>query len=585
MIITTVNKILNSILIIIAFIVLAGFVLEYGFFLDEKYIHIIDLVDIGILIYFIIQFIIKAVISGNITSYLKSHWFEGLIVLSVFIEFLIFIEFWGLETINRAIDTGKIILLTKTWIMWAMGLIFIAFISKTEKLNKWVAALNLHPSQILILSFLTIILLGTGLLMLPKANVTGHSLPFINALFTATSATCVTGLTLVDTGSYFTVFGQIIILILIQIGGLGLMTFSSFFVFILRRNISLQEKTMVKEMMNYEMVGTVVQVLKYSIILTFVLEGMGTLLLYFSWKNSFVNFGSALYSSLFHSVSAFCNAGFSLNANSLEGYAGNFGVLSTIAVLIILGGLGFPVLINVLKIPLFQKVKTNIKMKVFSLHTKLTLTVTAILLTTGFLFILLTEWNNTLAPFSFSEKLLNSFFQSVTARTAGFNTLTMTGLYPATFILIILFMYMGASPGSTGGGIKTTTVGILFASVFSVLRGRPTIEIFKREIPNNLFNRTIVVITVSSLFIALAFIALMLTNPLPIANAFFELISAFATVGLSTGISGELNDWGKLIFVICMFFGRIGVFTITLAIMKPRETRLYRYPSANVMVG
>jgi len=342
---------------------------------------------------------------------------------------------------------------------------------------------------------------------------------------------------------------------------------------------------MVKELMNYQMVGTVVQVLKYSIILTFTLEFLGAILLYLFWFTQYQTQSMAIYSSVFHSISAFCNAGFSLNSNSLESYSGHYGVLFTISSLIIMGGLGFPVLINILNLPLFQRVKSNITIKVYSLHTRLTLVVTTILLIIGFVFFLTAEWNHAFRHLSVPLKFMNAFFQSVTARTAGFNTVPMLNFVPASLMLTIALMYMGASPGSTGGGIKTTTVGLLFASAFSVLRGRSSIDLFKREIPANVFNRTLVVITVSSLFIVIMFISMLLTSSYPFQELLFETFSAFGTVGLSTGLTGQLGTASKTVLIICMYFGRIGVLTLTLAIMKPKEQQNYKYPPANIMIG
>lgn len=580
-----ISDFLDLLLALSGILILISFVLEHGFYLSDNYIKILEITDIFIFSYFILQHFIKISFAEKKREFIKYHWFDSTIIFLILVELLVFVEVTGIKEIEKAISSGRIITLIKSWILIAQILILSKFVVKTNRLNRWVSTLNLYPAQVLILSFLIIITIGTGLLMLPKASIQHQSLPFINALFTATSATCVTGLVLVDTGQYFSLFGQIIILLLIQIGGLGLMTFSSFFVFLFRRNISLQEKTMVKELMNYEMVGTVVQVLKFSIIITFTLEFIGAVFLYFSWFHTFESFSEAAYSSVFHSISAFCNAGFSLNPDSLTSFSTNYGVILTIGFLVILGGLGFPVLVNVLHIPLLQKVKEKTKIKAYNLHTKLTVTVTVILLITGFIFILFAEWNHALKYFTAPQKILNSFFQSVTSRTAGFSTLPMISFNPATFTLIILLMYMGASPGSTGGGIKTTTVGILFASVFSVLRGRKTIDVFHREIPSNLFNRTIVVIAVSSIFIIIAFLILQLTNDLPFKESIFEIFSAFGTVGLSTGVITQLNNWGKFIFIICMFFGRIGVFTIALAIMRPHDKTSYSYPRANVMIG
>lgn len=578
----SVIKILNTILILVFFVGIGSIVYEYGFYPSNEELRLLQRIDLFVLWFFAFYHIIKLILHSFNTTYVKEHWFETLLTSLIIIQFIYLLLIYGFQELFTF--HGTIISISKIWVIITQIGIFLAIISEGSSLNKKIAQLNLHPSQVLSLSFLFIILVGTGLLMLPRATSSGHSMPFIDALFTATSATCVTGLIVKDTGTYFSLFGQLVILSLIQIGGLGIMTFSSFFVLIFRRNISLREKSLVKEILNYDLLGVVTQVLKYSILLTFFLEFLGAIFLFLSWKNAFHSTSQAIYSSIFHAVSAFCNAGFSLNSNSLESFTSNYGVLLTVSSLIILGGLGFPVLINIFRLPLFERFKT--KLKVYSLHTKLVLTVSLLLITIGTILILTTEWSNTLSGLSPGEKIINAFFQAVTPRTAGFNSIPISQVSLITLSILMLLMYIGASPGSTGGGIKTTTIGVLIASLKAIIRNKPSIEMYKREIPLDVFHRAIVVLLVSGIYIFLAFSLLLVFTPLPFEKLLFEEISAFATVGLSTGITPELNSIGKLIIIFSMYFGRVGVLTLILAIMKPidKEQR-YRYPSANVMVG
>jgi potassium uptake TrkH family protein len=575
-------KILNIGIVLASLIVIGSMVYEYGFYPDQQERQLLHTIDLLFTWYFTLTVLLRAILLGLNIQFLKSRWFEILLSLIIIFQFFYLMFSTGLSNIFSI--EGAFFVHHPAWLLLIQVSILLALISEGASINKRIAQLKLHPSQILLLSFLLIILLGTGLLLLPRATVSGQSMPFIDALFTATSATCVTGLIVVDTGTYFSKFGQLIILFLIQIGGLGIMTFSSFFVLIFRRNISLREKSLVKEILNYDLVGVVNQVLKYSIILTFFLEFIGAISLFLSWRQYYPSTAEAIYSSVFHAVSAFCNAGFSIHSNSLESFRGNSGVLLTISLLIIMGGFGFPVLINVFRLPLFEKI--NIRLKVYHLHTKLVLTISSILLIAGTLFILPLEWDNTLGQMSFWEKILNAFFQSVTTRTAGFNSIPISQLTVPVLSVFMILMYIGASPGSTGGGIKTTTIGVLFASIKSVIKNKSSIELYKREIPLEVFQRAIIIMLISGLYIFTAFTLLQIFNPFPFAKALFEVFSAFGTVGLSTGITPNLNTIGKIIIIFSMYFGRVGVLTITLAFMRPTDRiQRYHYPRANVMVG
>jgi len=392
----------------------------------------------------------------------------------------------------------------------------------------------------------------------------------------------VTGLIVVDTGHHFSLMGQLIILMLIQIGGLGLMTYASFFALILRRNISLREKSMLRDMLNYENLGLISKVLASTVLFTFVLEILGALLLFWGMSGEPVSLGRHIYTSIFHSISAFCNAGFSLYSDSFMQYKSNYLVMLTISGLIIVGGLGFPVLVNLMSLRLSSAPGSGRWLKVQS---RLVLRITGILLLVGFLFFLFAENNNTLLGLSWSEKLLNAFFQSVTTRTAGFNTVDIGLISIPTVLLFLVLMFIGASPGSTGGGIKTTTIGVLFAGVGSIIRGRKRIEIYKKNIPFAVLNRALVIILYSLSFVFLTTLVLSLTENLPFIDILFETFSAFGTVGLSRGITPLLSDAGKMMIILTMFFGRLGALTISLAITAPKEVYHYEYPPENVMVG
>ncbi|MGB9597331.1 MAG: TrkH family potassium uptake protein, partial [Candidatus Poribacteria bacterium] len=386
-----------------------------------------------------------------------------------------------------------------------------------------------------------------------------------------------------DTGSYFTVFGQIVILLLIQIGGLGLMTVTTFFALIAGKNITVRESLLMSNVFNIKSLSRVSNLIMSTLALTFSFEFIGFLLLSIAWSGEF-GLGTRLYYSLFHSVSAFCNAGFSLFSNSLENYKDNLAINVIITLLIIFGGLGFITIVNLLHYFRFR----ILKKERLTLHTKIVLLVTGSLIITGTLVILIVEWNNSLMDLPIFTKFLASYFHSVTPRTAGFNTIDMSSLTNACYFIIIILMFIGASPGGTGGGIKTSTFGVFLANIWSMLKGRTQVEIFRRSIPKDIVTSALLLTTLTLMLLSVfAFVLLITENLMPI-QIFFELFSAFGTVGLSTGITSSLTTIGKLIIIATMFIGRVGPLTLMLAISQIRQRRgsiEYEYPEESVIVG
>lgn len=463
--------------------------------------------------------------------------------------------------------------------LYIVGNPIIKILSKRSKSSES----KLAPAQLFILSFAFVILMGTGLLLLPEAT-TGKNISVVDALFTTTSATCVTGLIVVDTGSYFTLFGQIVILILIQVGGLGLMTVTTFFSLIFGRSMSVRESVFMSSTMNIKALSKVSNLIISTLILTLSFEFIGAILLNIAWAGKDFEWGSPTYYSIFHSISAFCNAGFSLFPNNLEDYKGDFIVNITITSLIIFGGLGFIVIINILhffRLHIFKKER-------LSLHSKIVLIITAILIIVGALLVLATEWNNGLAELPLSTKFMGAYFHSVTPRTAGFNTINMTNLTNACYFMTIIFMFIGASPGGTGGGIKTSTFGVFLGTIWAMLKNRTRVEIFKRSIPSDIVTSALLLTTLSLMFLSVfAFILLITEDAAPI-HILFELFSAFGTVGLSAGITPNLTTIGKLVIIATMFIGRIGPLTMILAIGQIRQQRKsaeYEYPEGSIIVG
>jgi len=445
----------------------------------------------------------------------------------------------------------------------------------------------LTPERTLILSFLTIILIGTFLLSLPYAARTKPA-SFIDALFTATSAVCVTGLIVWDTGSFYSHFGQVVILILIQVGGLGIMTFSVFFYLLLGRSIGFRDRRIIQDTFSQFPIRNIYVLLKSVFLYTIVIEIVGALLLFIGWSNRFPRV-TALYFSLFHAVSAFCNAGFSLFSDSFVGFQGNITINLTITSLIILGGIGFIVLKEIAE----SGLRGNPPLRI-SLHSKVVLTTTAALIIVGTLFIFFIERDSSLLTFPLGEQILISYFQSVTSRTAGFNTIPMVGLSNATCFILIILMFIGASPGSCGGGIKTTNLATLLSLVLNRYRGRDRANLFKRTIPHETVARSISVILASGLAVVIITIFLLTTQLGDISHAesrglfleyLFETVSAFGTVGLSMGVTTKLDTGGKLIMIVMMLLGRLGPLTLAFAMARRVRKAEFQYAEENIIVG
>ncbi|EGL15313.1 MULTISPECIES: TrkH family potassium uptake protein [unclassified Paenibacillus] len=439
------------------------------------------------------------------------------------------------------------------------------------------------PPQILVLGFALIILIGSGLLMLPVSSTDGLPLPFIDALFTATSATCVTGLVVVDTGSHFTMFGQIVIISLIQIGGLGFMSMATLFAFILRKKISLRERLLLQEALNQGSMEGIVRLFRKVLIYSLSIEGIAAVLFTARWSMD-LGFPKGLYYGIWHAVSFFNNAGFDLFGpitgpfSSLTAYADDFITNVVTMALIVLGGIGFIVMSDVMD---YRKTKR------LTLHSKVVLSATSILIVTGALVIFIFEYSNskTLGSLDFGGKILASFFQSVTPRTAGANTLDLASLRQATQFFMIILMFIGASPGSTGGGIKTTTFTMLVGAIVAMVRGKEDIVFFRNRLGKERILKAIT-LTMFALFLVI-FVTMLLstTEDHEFLMILYEVTSAFGTVGLTLGLTTKLTVFGKVMIALTMFAGRLGPLTLAYALQPKAEKELYRYPEGKITIG
>lgn len=437
---------------------------------------------------------------------------------------------------------------------------------------------RLHPAHILVIGFGSLILLGTFLFMLPIATYEeGRGLSFIDALFEATSAVCVTGLAVVDTGTTFTLFGEIVLLCLIQIGGWGFMTTGILLFIILGKKIGLKERLLLQDSLNVFSLSGVVNLVKRIIFITFIVELIGAITLSIRWSFE-MPLRKAIYYGIFHSISAFNNAGFGLEPDSLSKWVGDPTVNIMITLLFIIGGIGFTVILDVFHKRSFRKL---------SLHSKVALLMTLILNIVGTLIILLSEYNNsgTIGKLSFDDKLWASYFQGVVTRTAGFNTIDIGAMNLSSLVFMMALMFIGASPGSTGGGIKVTTFAIIILAFWAVVTNRDDVNIFKRRLPWELVNKSLSIVVAGMFFIFLIFFLLTFTENVDMSKLLFETISAFGTVGLSANFTPELSPVGRVLISIMMFIGRLGPLTMAFALLNTRKDAKVRYAEEKILIG
>jgi trk system potassium uptake protein TrkH len=474
--------------------------------------------------------------------------------------------------------------------------VFLTFIREYSTLKFSIKRTLINPIKLLIFSFLFVIFLGTLLLMLPNATFKGIS--FIDAFFTSTSAVCVTGLIVVDTATYFTQFGQIVIMVLIQLGGLGILTFAGYFIYFFTGGTNYENRLTFSDMTNSQNLNDVFVLLKRILIITFVVESFGALLIFFSLDQQLIQSTyEKIFFSVFHSVSAFCNAGFSLLTNNMYeiGYRYNYFLHLTLIFLIIIGGLGFPIVSNILKYikyliveRIFQfsgKKKIHIPW-VLNLNSRIVIITTILLLVFGTVLIYIVEYNNTLAEHGPFGKIVTALFTSTTPRTAGFNSIDFSTLKFSTILLIIFLMWIGASPASTGGGIKTSVFAISVLNFISLSKGKTRLELFRREISDISVRRAFATIFLSFLVIGIAiWLISIFDSGKSLIAITFETFSAYSTVGLSIGITAFLSSASKIIIIIVMFIGRLSTLTLLMAFIKKEKYSKYRYPNEEVIIN
>jgi trk system potassium uptake protein TrkH len=480
---------------------------------------------------------------------------------------------------------------------WLAGMMFVTEFS--ERLFA-IQKQPLHPALIFAVSFLFLIFGGTFLLMVPSATYNGIN--FVDALFTSTSAVCVTGLAILDTGKDFTRFGQISILILIQMGGLGVLTFTNLFGLFFRGKTSFQNQIMLKDFINAENIGQTFRTLVKIVLFTLAVESIGAVLIYSYMNEKIVyGFGEQIFFSVFHAVSAFCNAGFSTLTNGLyeESIRFNYGIHLVVAVLIIIGGIGYIVVFNYftfIKTWILNKYQRLFTQKhihptrpLISLNTKIVVYTTFLLLVVGMLAFYILEYNNTLKEHHGWGKVVEAFFGSVTPRTAGFNTVNIKALTLPTLLIYLLLMWIGASPGSTGGGIKTSTFAIVTLNIWQQLTGKRRMELGWKEIPQKTQQRAFSIMSLSLVALGFSvFLVSIFDGELGLMPLAFECFSAYGTVGLSMGITHKLSDAGKIVLTITMFIGRVSFLTLLVGIVQQffrAKNKPYQFPEEDIFIS
>lgn len=580
-------EMLSWLLVFLSVVVIALMIYDIGFKVPTSFVRTFSLIYLFTLSLFSIRSLFFLT-SGKLTFVgVKSRWLDiaitiTLLATTIYNLYLAFHPEIRHTFVEFIVDR-----------IFIYSLLFVYGMSELSGVISRLMSSKFNPSPLFAFSFLLLIGIGSGLLMLP--NSTLHPIPFIDALFTATSAVCITGLCSVDIATTFTESGRLIIMLLVQIGGLGVITFTSFLGMMLLGKTSLSHDIMVKDFWSHEVLGEVVKVLRNIILTTFILEAIGAFFIYRSIGGNSTN---DLQFAMFHAVSAFCNAGFSTVTDGLYNSAlrENYTLHIIIASMVIIGGIGFPILSNFYKYLkhylenifhfVVNKRSFRHKPNIMTINSKIALTTTFILLTVGFVFFFISEYNHTMEGKAFLPRIATSFFMTVTPRSSGFNTFDMNLLSNTTILLMMLFMWIGGSPISTGGGVKTTTFAVAVLSLFSTLRGRNHIEVYHREITKETVQRAfaMIVATMLLLFIGTTLVSAF-EGDAPLTQIVFECISALSTTGLSLNFTHTLSAGSKLVIIVLMFLGRVGLITILSFMVKRVIHTDYSYPKASVMIG
>ncbi len=561
-------------LFFLLFLGIVGLYLEQQSVRLGDYKWIIQVIDYTLVLVLLSEGVSSFLKSPRKSVYLKTH-IPSLIFLFVYLTLFIINRVPGLFFGDTTIKGYFFLIIIRNI------LLVLKVYGRIRKLTGYLNSIFSHPAQTVVLSFVIVIMVGTLLLMMPMMS-TGDPLKPVDAFFTITSAVCVTGLIVVDTATQFTIPGQITIMVMIQIGGLGIMLLSYFMMFAFRRSVSLKDRQLLSYMLNASDMKSIINSVKRIIFLTFSIELAGAVLMFPIFLRSGLNLEKAIFFALFHGVSAFCNAGFALYSDSLVSFKSNIPINLIISGLIIAGGISFTVMTDVSKVigDFLRKKRTRL-----TINSRVVLLATAILLLFPMLIFYRLEHDRNLYTMGLGTQYLSAFFQSVTLRTAGFNTVPFETLGAGTLMMMIGVMFIGGASGSTAGGIKVNTLGVTWAYIRSFRRGSQDILLYRHQVPKDQVMQAFTVILFGMTSIFLVTFLMFLTESAEPVQILFEAVSAFATVGLSTGITGGLTLFGKLAISALMFIGRIGPLTLLTASAGKEKSSAISYPEATLLIG
>jgi potassium uptake TrkH family protein len=567
--------------LIVSIVTIAAIIIYHGCYLRASVINFIRGLVYFSLAFYIVKYFVLMFYSLHKIEYIKKSWFECIIIAVLLLHFILY-WFFGWDLFNFKQYENAYILCIQIYFLVIM-------LIELSKASTFIGNMNLSPPVLLMSSFFILIVIGTILLVLPR--MTTHHISFTDALFTATSASCVTGLTVLSTAHDFTLQGQVVIMILMQLGGMSILSFATFFTTFLSRSfVGLRYQYLVKDMLSANRLSDSFSLLRQIILATFIIEASGVLMFYMYWRTTgfFDGTGTTFFYSLFHAVSAFNNAGFALWDASFNDaqICNSFFPQTIIMILVFLGGIGF-VTISEFFNPAIIRERKKYRWKQLSPGTKIVLLTTFGIIIVGTLMFFTLEYNHSLAAKNtLIDKIFASMFQIISGRTAGFNIIDVNAISIPGMLLVMVIIFIGASPGSTGGGIKTTTFFVLIKSVMATIKGKQHIEFDKKTIPFSLVDKayTIVVLSVGIIFTSV-FVLALVEPETNLINIMFESISAFTTCGLSTNCQADFSNLGKLVLIVDMYIGRIGTLTMAYALGQRNKESRHTYPETYFMIG
>jgi len=517
--------------------------------------------------------------------YLRERWPAFILSVLLLLEIAALVAGWDAVRLHAFLKRFAVGSLQQAYLLTIQIYIVAVLAVEMPALASDFARRRIRPALAFVVVFVLLIVLGTGMLMLPRSTPLGHPVNLLDAAFTATSAVCVTGLVVRDTGTGFTPFGQGVILVLIQLGGLGIMSLTAALSLLLGRGIGVREASLLREVFQVPVISEVRRMVQFIVLMTITLESVGTLLIYKGLDGQMAHGGARFFVALFHAVSAFCNAGFSTFSDSLVGQSDRPLIMGTVVGLLIIGGLGFGVVAQVIAWARGRALGRHGRSFRLGLHGRVVLAISGLLLVVGTVLLAAIEWNHGLADASPWARLGHAFFQSATCRTAGFNSIDLTLLAPASIFLMIILMFIGGAPGSTAGGVKVTAVAIVWATLRSQSRGLTRVRLGNRELNPVHVQRAMLVLSTGLVVAVLALFVLLNTEQHPFLETTFEVFSALGTVGLTLGLTPLLSGTGRVIVMMLMFIGRLGPLTLASTMTESGHEPRVRLPVGRILIG